>query len=253
MASDGRGVVAMTAGRTGIRGDRPRLQRGTGRSRRRVPGRRVRPGTTGVGRGRDTTVRSAIRRPTPQRGFATGCDPPAAREGPGGHRGRWCHRHQRRLPPGHSRLVRCRPAGAGRAHVGTTWHAAGLITSAGMVDETALFMSRYSRDLYERLEQETGLSTGFRAVGHISVATNPDRMDAFRREAKFVHGFGVEDHELSTAEISAYWPMLKTEDVVGGFYVPTRAGPTPSGWPCRWRRAPGPAVPGLSKESRPSA
>jgi heterotetrameric sarcosine oxidase gamma subunit len=102
---------------------------------------------------------------------------------------------------------------------GTTWHAAGLITSAGMVDETALFMSRYSRDLYERLEQETGLSTGFRAVGHISVATNPDRMDALRREAKFVHGFGVEDQELSTAEIAALWPMLRTEDVVGGFYV----------------------------------
>ena len=102
---------------------------------------------------------------------------------------------------------------------GTTWHAAGLITSAGMVDETALFMSRYSRDLYERLEQETGLSTGFRAVGHISIATNPDRMEALRREAMFVHGFGVEDHELSTAEIAAHWPMLRTEDLVGGFYV----------------------------------
>ena len=35
---------------------------------------------------------------------------------------------------------------------GTTWHAAGLITSAGMTDETSLFMSRYSRDLYARLE-----------------------------------------------------------------------------------------------------
>ena len=112
---------------------------------------------------------------------------------------------------------------------GTTWHAAGLITSAGMVDETALFMSRYSRDLYERLEQETGLSTGFRAVGHISVATNPDRMDALRREAKFVHGFGVEDHELSTVEIAALWPMLRTEDVVGGFYVADEGRADPVG------------------------
>src|SRR5215469_3576334 len=47
---------------------------------------------------------------------------------------------------------------------GTTWHAAGLITSAGMTDETSLFFSRYSRDLYARLEAETGHSTGFRAV-----------------------------------------------------------------------------------------
>src|SRR5215510_16538600 len=35
-----------------------------------------------------------------------------------------------------------------RLTAGTTWHAAGLITSAGMTDETALFFSRYSRDLY---------------------------------------------------------------------------------------------------------
>ena len=67
---------------------------------------------------------------------------------------------------------------------GTTWHAAGLITSAGMTDETALFFSRYSRDLYARLEQETGHSTGFRAVGHLSIATTPQRQEALRREAQ---------------------------------------------------------------------
>ena len=67
---------------------------------------------------------------------------------------------------------------------GTTWHAAGLITSAGMTDETSLFFSRYSRDLYARLEAETGHSTGFRAVGHISVATTGQRQEALRREAR---------------------------------------------------------------------
>src|ERR1022692_4389413 len=56
---------------------------------------------------------------------------------------------------------------------GTTWHAAGLITSAGMADETALFFSRYSRDLYARLEAETGHSTGFRPVGHHSPPPPP--------------------------------------------------------------------------------
>ena len=112
---------------------------------------------------------------------------------------------------------------------GTTWHAAGLITSAGMVDETALFMSRYSRDLYERLEEETGLSTGFRAVGHVSIATTPDRMEALRREALFVHGFGVEDVELSPAEIADLWPMLRTDDLVGGCYVADEGRADPVG------------------------
>ena len=112
---------------------------------------------------------------------------------------------------------------------GTTWHAAGLITSAGMVDETALFMARYSRDLYERLEDETGLSTGFRAVGHISIATNEHRMEALRREALFVNGFGVEDQELSPAEIADLWPMLRTDDLVGGLYVADEGRADPVG------------------------
>ncbi len=50
---------------------------------------------------------------------------------------------------------------------GTTWHAAGLVASAGMASETMLWIKQYSRQLYERLEQETGLSTGFRRTGHI--------------------------------------------------------------------------------------
>src|ERR1700746_3716391 len=68
-----------------------------------------------------------------------------------------------------------------------------------MTDETALFFSRYSRDLYARLEAETGHSTGFRAVGHLSLATSRERQDALRREAAWMHGVGVGDTEVSPA------------------------------------------------------
>jgi glycine cleavage system aminomethyltransferase T/glycine/D-amino acid oxidase-like deaminating enzyme len=112
---------------------------------------------------------------------------------------------------------------------GTTWHAAGLITSAGMTDETSLFFSRYSRDLYSRLEAETGHSTGFRAVGHISLATTPQRQDALRREAAWMHGFGVDDTEVSAAEIAAMWPLARTDDVLSGFYVADEGRADPVG------------------------
>ena len=102
---------------------------------------------------------------------------------------------------------------------GTTWHAAGLITSAGMADETSLWMSRYSRDLYERLEADTGLSTGFRAVGHLSLATSPARLEALRREAAFARGFGVDDQEISPAQVADLWPFARTDDVLAGFLV----------------------------------
>ena len=112
---------------------------------------------------------------------------------------------------------------------GTTWHAAGLITSAGMTDETSLFFSRYSRDLYARLEAETGHATGFRAVGHISLATTPQRQEALRREAAWMHGFGVEDTEISAAEIAAMWPLARTDDVLSGFYVADEGRADPVG------------------------
>jgi glycine cleavage system aminomethyltransferase T/glycine/D-amino acid oxidase-like deaminating enzyme len=102
---------------------------------------------------------------------------------------------------------------------GTTWHAAGLITSAGMVDETSLWMSRYSRDLYATLESETGLSTGFRPIGHISLATTPDRLESLRRDAAWQHGFGVEDVEISPREVADFWPIANVDDVLAGFYV----------------------------------
>ena len=116
-----------------------------------------------------------------------------------------------------------------RLTAGTTWHAAGLITSAGMTDETSLFFSRYSRDLYARLEAETGHSTGFRAVGHLSLATTPQRQAALRREAAWMHGFGVADTEISPRELAAMWPLARTDDVLSAFYVADEGRADPVG------------------------
>ncbi|MEI8238649.1 MAG: FAD-dependent oxidoreductase [Actinomycetota bacterium] len=112
---------------------------------------------------------------------------------------------------------------------GTTWHAAGLITSAGMADETSLFMARYSRDLYARLEAETGHSTGFREVGHILLASTPERVEVLRRAGAWQHGFGVPEREISPREVADMWPLLRTDDVLAGFYVPDEGRADPVG------------------------
>jgi 4-methylaminobutanoate oxidase (formaldehyde-forming) len=98
-----------------------------------------------------------------------------------------------------------------------------------MTDETALFFSRYSRDLYSRLEQETGHSTGFRPVGHISLATSARRQEALRREAAWMHGFGVEDVEISPRELADMWPLARTDDVLSAFYVADEGRADPVG------------------------
>ena len=110
---------------------------------------------------------------------------------------------------------------------GTTWHAAGLITSAGMADEASLSMSIYARELYARLEVETGQSTGFRRIGHLHVATTEARVETMRREAAFARRFGQESHELSRSEIGDLWPIAKTDDILRGFYVPAEGRANP--------------------------
>src|SRR6186997_3156337 len=59
---------------------------------------------------------------------------------------------------------------------GTTWHAAGLIVTFGSTSETSTEMRRYTRDLYARLEAETGLATGLKQVGFIELAADEGRL-----------------------------------------------------------------------------
>ena len=102
---------------------------------------------------------------------------------------------------------------------GTTWHAAGLIVSGGMTSQTLAWMSKYSRDLYAVLEDETGLSTGFRPIGYVQTATSPERLAKLRREADFLRLMGIAREEISGAEVAALWPHANVDDVLAGFYA----------------------------------
>ena len=102
---------------------------------------------------------------------------------------------------------------------GTTWHAAGLVVSGGMTTETLAWMTKYSRDLYEVLEDETGLSTGFRPVGYLQTSSSDERTHKLRREADFLRVMGIEREEVSAAEVADLWPQIDTSAVVAGFYT----------------------------------
>src|SRR5882672_10735234 len=102
---------------------------------------------------------------------------------------------------------------------GTTWHAAGLIVRFGSLSETSTEMRKYTRDLYARLEAETGQATGFKPVGFIEVASDRDRLEEYRRVSAFNRHCGVDVHEISPAEIAKLFPIAKTDDLLAGFYV----------------------------------
>ena len=102
---------------------------------------------------------------------------------------------------------------------GTTWHAAGLVVSGMLSDETSTDIYTYSRDLYARLEQETGLSTGFKAIGYLQVACDEERYEEMRRSASFMRTRGIDCNEIAVDEARKMWPEAKLDDVIAAFYT----------------------------------
>ena len=102
---------------------------------------------------------------------------------------------------------------------GTTWHAAGLIAQL-RATKNMTRLSKYSQELYGKLEEETGVATGFRRNGSITVALTDERREEILRQATMARAFGVEVEEISNAEVKDRYPHLNIEDVKGAVYLP---------------------------------
>jgi 4-methylaminobutanoate oxidase (formaldehyde-forming) len=94
------------------------------------------------------------------------------------------------------------------------------MTCFGSFSETSTGIRLYSRDLYARLEAETGQATGFKPVGLIEAAADADRLEEYRRVAAFQRHLGLEVEEISPAEIGKLFPWARTDDLLAGFHVP---------------------------------
>ena len=102
---------------------------------------------------------------------------------------------------------------------GTTWHAAGLIAQL-RATQNMTRLAKYSQELYFGLEAETGVATGFKRNGSITVALTDERMEELRRSAAMARAFGVEIDEISPGDIASRYPGLMTDDAVGGVWLP---------------------------------
>jgi 4-methylaminobutanoate oxidase (formaldehyde-forming) len=110
---------------------------------------------------------------------------------------------------------------------GTTFHAAGLVgqlrTSANITQ-----LLGHSVALYRRLEEETGLQTGWKMNGGLRLACNADRWTEVKRQATTAHSFGLEMHLLTPREAQDLWPLMTIDDLVGAAYLPTDGQANPS-------------------------
>lgn len=110
---------------------------------------------------------------------------------------------------------------------GTTFHAAGLV---GQLRSSANItqLLGYSVDLYNRLEAETGLGTGWKMNGGLRLACNEDRWTEVKRQATTAHSFGLDMQLLTPKEAQDLWPLMDISDLVGAAFLPTDGQANPS-------------------------
>jgi 4-methylaminobutanoate oxidase (formaldehyde-forming) len=110
---------------------------------------------------------------------------------------------------------------------GSTFHAAGLVgqlrTSANITQ-----LLKYSVELYDTLERETGQATGWKRNGGLRLACNQERLTEIKRQATTARSFGLEMHLLSPEEAGKLWPIMDVSDLVGAAFLPTDGQTNPS-------------------------
>ncbi|MGO9220419.1 MAG: GcvT family protein [Streptosporangiaceae bacterium] len=115
----------------------------------------------------------------------------------------------------------------GQLSCGTTWHAAGLV---GLLraTESGTRLVQYSTDLYARLEDETGLTAGFRRCGGLIVARTPPRLTQLRRTAAAAEAFGLQAEILTPGQARERYPVMETGVLAGAIWLPADGKANPA-------------------------
>jgi glycine cleavage system T protein len=102
---------------------------------------------------------------------------------------------------------------------GTTWHAAGLIGQL-RASQNMTRLAKYSADLYVKLEAETGIGTGMKQNGSMTVALTEERKQEIYRQASLARAFNIDVREISPEEAKAMYPHLNVGDVKAAVHLP---------------------------------
>ena len=102
---------------------------------------------------------------------------------------------------------------------GSTWHAAGLLPLFNMSYSVGQ-IHKYSVDLYQSLEDETGQAVGFHKTGNLRLATNRERMDEYHKYCGTANTIGVPFEMITPNQIAALWPLCNPDGLVGALFHP---------------------------------
>jgi dimethylglycine dehydrogenase len=102
---------------------------------------------------------------------------------------------------------------------GSTWLAAGNVPQFSL-SRVISRLVRYSIDLYQGLEKETGQSTGWHTTGSLRLATHQGRMDEFKRAFSKDRMLGIDSELVDINRILELFPLINKDGIIGGLFHP---------------------------------
>jgi len=111
---------------------------------------------------------------------------------------------------------------------GSTWHAAGLVGQLRS-HRNVTRMLQHSVSLYETLEAETGLTTGWKRCGCLHLASTKERLFELKKGATTARSFGLEMHMITPSEALQIFPILDMDGIIGAAFMPSDGQADPSG------------------------
>ncbi|XP_068943759.1 pyruvate dehydrogenase phosphatase regulatory subunit, mitochondrial [Petaurus breviceps papuanus] len=110
----------------------------------------------------------------------------------------------------------------GRLAAGSTRFCAGVVSSARHFTLEQK-MANYSNKLYQQLEQETGIQTGYIRTGSIFLAQTQDRLISLKRINSRLSVLGIPSEIISPKRVAELYPLISIHDLVGAMHVPEDA------------------------------
>jgi 4-methylaminobutanoate oxidase (formaldehyde-forming) len=110
---------------------------------------------------------------------------------------------------------------------GTTWHSTGNMETY-RADPLIFDMVRYAAELYPRVARESGHDIGWRAVGRVMYTDRGERWDLMRTLPELGRARGIDIELLSAREVQRRLPIISTDEMIGGIWVPSDARVNPT-------------------------
>jgi sarcosine oxidase, subunit beta len=88
-------------------------------------------------------------------------------------------------------------------------------------DSTHILAARKTLELIEDFAEEFGVEPDFKRIGYLFLFQSGSTAQRFEAAARVQNSLGCNTEVLSSQEISARWPKIRSDDLVGGTYNPT--------------------------------